>query len=151
MGQFSADLFLRLAKDSDNHKMLDGINYTDPEYGEGDFGDGQKQIDEFKDAVFMMLMMRAREYMNVTRQEQLCADKRHAYTSFGITLIDSDVHRDSKVSHDSFENKITGGIGLKTDTFHLDEKILTNCMRSLFTGDGTKYDPIVMLACTKSS
>ena len=148
MGQFSKDLFLRLAKDVDNHNMLKGINYDNPAYGEGTFGAGQDQIDDFKDALFMVLMMRARQYMDSTRQEDLCPEKRHAYASFGITLIDSDVHEGENKLEENLVKKITGGIGLKTDTFYLDDKVLANCVRALFTGDSFPPNPIVRLACT---
>ena len=152
MGQFSADLFLRLAKDVDDHNMLKGIEYDDPSYGEGTFGkEGNDQINEFKNAVFMTLMMRAREYLTVTRQEDIDPELRHTYASFGITLIDSDVHRGDKKTDSSLIPKITGGIGSKTDSFHYDDREMAECVRLLFTGKDGLYNPIVKLACTQPS
>ena len=136
MGQFSADLFLRLAKDVDDHNMLKGIKYDDPSYGEGTFGkEGNGQINEFKNAVFMTLMMRAREYLTVTRQKDLDPADRHTYASFGITLIDSDVHRGEKKTDISLLYNVTGGIGSKTDSFHCDDREMADWVRLLFTGE----------------
>jgi len=155
MGKFSSDLFLRLAKDAaeqgdfrdkDGDLFLSNVNIQDGEIANGLFDDtGKKDIEKFKDAVFMILMLRAHKYMLVNCPEASTTFPEHAYTNFGITLIEQDVHASQKPNKDL--NSVTGGIGLKIDSYYLDDPFITNLADTLFT-KGASGAPMVNLACT---
>jgi len=92
MANFSPELFFDLAKHADKQdKYFKGLDAKLP--GRFDPKEDVPKIEEFKDAIFMVIMLRAARYMELTRQsDNMSQEDKHAFADFGIVLFSSDVH-----------------------------------------------------------
>jgi len=93
MADFSPELFFDLAQYADNNdKYFKGLSPKLP----GGFDESDlPKIDAFKDAIFMVIMLRAARYMELTRQKNIDDQTlKHAYGHFGVLLFSGDVHEE---------------------------------------------------------
>lgn len=159
MADFKADLFLALAKTADEHKLIKSKNFSfeKPEEFEGaDFGPtGKAEIEGFKNALFMMFMLRAREYMIHPKYAAGAKKAKRTRTTFGMTIMDEDVHGTKTSLAPLFEDNgsvgkvgIEGVIGHRIDGYHLDNKALSEIAHKLFIEKAKDEPPLVRLACT---
>lgn len=113
MSDFSPDLLLEIARTSDNHnRFLRNVptsssisfDYTD-----------KAIINEFKDAIFTVLMLRAAESLKESLQKKPPESPLRAHTYFAMTLLDKDVHPETVVDltkveamYDNMRNSASG-------------------------------------------
>jgi len=154
MADFSPELFFDLAKYADkNDVYLKGHKAKLP----GRFEDDDlPKIEAFKDAIFMVIMLRAARYMEITQQEKIADQtKRHALGHFAVILSSGDVHNDEKNFKLSFQQNILKMAREKSELFDKMGPIPRKTVRSILDDDiSTKildhFDNIELsLACKK--
>jgi len=156
MADFSPELLFDLAKYADRDdvyfKNLDAIL-------PGRFEEEDKpKIDAFKDAIFMVIMLRAARYMKLTQQDSSTPlKKKHALGHFAVVLSSGDVHPDEKNDELKFQQNILNAARSKSELFDQLGPIPRKTMRSILDDDiSTKilddFDNIVLaLACKQPS
>ncbi|WP_427451061.1 hypothetical protein [Litorimonas sp. WD9-15] len=152
MADFSDNLFLALAKTADDHNLLttDEFSLKGTEFENADFGDGVKDIEGFKNALFMIFMLRARRHMQSPEYSAQSKKYKRTHTCFGMTIIDDDFHGSGQSFVPSFENKtILGGIGERLDGYYLENESLSKIANALFTQGPDGEAPLARLACTQ--
>lgn len=88
MGDINTTLFAALAKEQPQFDIVKDKNL---DVGDTVFDQSEsvkKDIQTFKDALFTVVMLRARNYMVATKQDDRSADERMAMVDFTLTLSD---------------------------------------------------------------
>lgn len=128
--QFSAELFDLLASAASVR--------SDPTKGEAEQAGGGftqrgiREIEKYKDAVFKVMMLRARNFMKVTPESKLSEDRRFALIEFRGALVTDDIHSDEKVSTLRIPTRVLGG--------HFDDDEIEQEL--------ARFGDVYLLACT---
>ncbi|MEO1242987.1 MAG: hypothetical protein AAFX54_13855 [Pseudomonadota bacterium] len=88
MGQITAKLFEDLAEDADVHDRQPSREPTNKNWPPEAMG----RNDRFKDKVFELLMLRARDFYNDMKMDERPADERYAVTEIKLAIWEKVVH-----------------------------------------------------------
>lgn len=136
MADFSPELLFDLAKyaDSQNKYLKEHKPKLPGRFIDTDI----PKIDAFKDAIFMVIMLRAARYMELTRQgKSTPLDEKHALGHFAVVLSSGDVHRDEQNANLSFQEGILKSAQSKSELFKMFGTIPRKTVRSILDDDIT--------------
>ena len=131
MSDFQSDIFLKLAKTADDFGLIKEKSQFGDDFGKEDLD----RIEKFKNAIFALLMLRARRFMQreVTNKkgEIVVNDNvekqldRFCYAEFSITMMSGHVHPEEREQYrDHFDGELANGpIGRMVGLSRFDEAL----------------------------